>query len=147
MNGSSRRTSQSSPSPLGHPFTSHPLHSPSPTNATGLIPSIASRLRAIQAHNNNALGQAIAQLEAADDLQSELVNTRASYARLASDLRVAVDQNMSHSIELQRSREEVDSLNVKLRAAMEQMAMLESRVVTGDSVSGTQDGDAQDRNK
>lgn len=147
MNGSSRRHSQSSPSPLGRPFIA-PLSSPGSSSTAGLIPSIASRLRSIQSQNNNALGQVIAQLEAANDLQSELVNARASHARMASDLRTAVDQNISQGMELQRARDEVISLNIKLTAAREQMRMLESRVVSGDGVvlgSATRDGDAQVR--
>lgn len=145
MNGSSRQHSQSSLSPLSRPFISQPLYSPGPSSATGLISSITAHLRTIQTQNNNALGQAIAQLEAANDLQSELVNTRASYARLASDLRAMTEQNANQAIELRRAREEVDSLNVKLRAAREQMVMLESRVVSGDGISGTRNGDAQVR--
>jgi hypothetical protein len=106
---------------------SHTPRSPGSPNA-GLIPNVTATLRSIQSQNNNALAHVISQLEAANDIQNELVNARAAHAQVSMDLRMAVDQNITQGMQLQQSKNELASVNVMLHAAREQMLFMERKI-------------------
>ncbi|KAG8683467.1 hypothetical protein FRC08_014264 [Ceratobasidium sp. 394] len=127
MNGSSRRESQSASSPLT--WSNGALVPTSSGNTSmGLIPGVAATLRSLQAQNFSALSQAIAQLDSASEIQNELVSARAAYAQVSSDLRKAVDQNLVQANQLQQSKDELNSVNVMLHGAREQLFLLERKL-------------------
>ncbi|KAG8686754.1 hypothetical protein FRC09_013941, partial [Ceratobasidium sp. 395] len=127
MNGTSRGDSQSTSSAL---IRANGGLAPSSSGGTsmGLIPNVAATLRSLQAQNVNALNHAIAQLDTASEIQNELVSARAAYARVSSDLRKAVDQNLLQTNQLQQSKDELHSVNVMLHGAREQMFLLERKL-------------------
>lgn len=128
MNGNPQRLPPNVASPLNR--SSNPLPPGSPT--AGLIPTIASSLRNVLINNNNALNQAISQLEVVGDIQNELVAARAAHAQVSRDLRVAMDQNMSQGFQLQQSRNDMNIVTQKLHGAREQLRLLEARIASGD---------------
>lgn len=128
MNGNPQRLPQNAASPLNRGSNALPPGSPT----ASLIPTITSSLRNILINNNNALSQAISQLEVAGDIQGELVAARAAHAQVSRDLRVAMDQNMNQGLQLQQSQTDLAAVNQKLHGAREQLKLLEARIASGD---------------
>ncbi|KAH7344620.1 hypothetical protein B0J17DRAFT_636178 [Rhizoctonia solani] len=108
--------------------------------AAGLVPNIASSLRSVMMYNNNALSQAISQIEAIGDIQSELVNARSAHAQASKDLQVWIERNTTQNHQLQKAQDDLRAVTQKLHGAREQLSLLESRLATLDGKSSSGQG-------
>jgi chromosome segregation ATPase len=128
MNGNPQRLPQNAASPPNrNAATALPPGSP-----TGLLPNVTASLRGILLHNHNALTQAISQLEAAGDIQNELVTARAAHAQISRDLITALDQNVNQGLQLQQAQNDLTLVTQKLQGAREQLKLLESKLASAD---------------
>lgn len=126
MNGNPPR--QNVTSPLNHAANVLPPGSPT----AALLPNVAASLRSALMHNHNVLSQAISQLEAAGDIQNELVVARAAHAQASKDLRVALDQKAAQGLQLQQTQNNLTLVTQKLHGAREQLKLMENRLANVD---------------
>ncbi|CAE6449590.1 unnamed protein product [Rhizoctonia solani] len=125
----------------------NPAHMPSgpprrtgSTPSVGLIPNITSSLRGVMMYNNNALNQAISQIEAIGDIQSELVNARSAHAQASKDLQICIERNATQTRQLQKAQDDLRAVTQNLHGAREQLSLLESRLAVVDRKSSSGQG-------